>query len=135
MIERVPSAASAARSLVVARREQGPPAVCAAFHATHTALVALTAAYASKQKPSVLLRLSRRLVARRALSKADLQRGTTPPVRTMEANAPLPAPVPENCPGTASEAAGKAAACAGCPNQVRSLWQRHATSRGAEVVA
>ena len=48
---------------------------------------------------------------------------------TMEANAPLPAPVPENCPGTASEAAGKAAACAGCPNQVRSLQRRPAEWR------
>jgi len=28
-----------------------------------------------------------------------------------------PANAPEHCPGTASEAAGKAAACAGCPNQ------------------
>jgi len=29
----------------------------------------------------------------------------------------LPAPIPESCPGT--EAAGRAPACAGCPNQVR----------------
>ena len=28
-----------------------------------------------------------------------------------------PSNAPEHCPGTASEAAGKAAACAGCPNQ------------------
>jgi Mrp family chromosome partitioning ATPase len=29
----------------------------------------------------------------------------------------LPAPPPQHCPGTQSEAAGKADACAGCPNQ------------------
>ena len=28
-----------------------------------------------------------------------------------------PAEAPENCPGTASADAGKASACAGCPNQ------------------
>ena len=64
-------------------------------------------------------RAGRRQARRRR--KADLQRATTVPKRKMEANAPLPAPVPENCPGTASEAAGKAAACAGCPNQVCSF--------------
>ena len=29
----------------------------------------------------------------------------------------LVAPAPEHCPGTESEAAGKASACEGCPNQ------------------
>ncbi len=29
----------------------------------------------------------------------------------------LVAPVPEHCPGTQSEEAGKASACEGCPNQ------------------
>ena len=29
----------------------------------------------------------------------------------------LPAPPPSNCPGTGGEEAGKASACAGCPNQ------------------
>jgi Mrp family chromosome partitioning ATPase len=37
----------------------------------------------------------------------------------MEQAPPLPAPVPQNCPGTSSETAGQAAACAGCPNQAR----------------
>lgn len=29
----------------------------------------------------------------------------------------LAAPVPEHCPGTESDSAGKASACEGCPNQ------------------
>ncbi len=33
-------------------------------------------------------------------------------------SAPLVTPPPEHCPGTASADAGKASACAGCPNQV-----------------
>eukprot|EP00123_Amoebidium_parasiticum_P001276 comp12323_c0_seq1/m.7179 comp12323_c0_seq1/g.7179 ORF comp12323_c0_seq1/g.7179 comp12323_c0_seq1/m.7179 type:complete len:323 (-) comp12323_c0_seq1:55-1023(-) len=33
------------------------------------------------------------------------------------ANGDVPAEAPEHCPGTDSEQAGKAAACAGCPNQ------------------
>lgn len=30
---------------------------------------------------------------------------------------PLPAPVPEACPGTNSQSAGNSKACEGCPNQ------------------
>lgn len=34
----------------------------------------------------------------------------------------LPAPIPESCPGL-TEAAGKAPACEGCPNQASSSWR------------
>lgn len=37
----------------------------------------------------------------------------------MESQSTVPANANTDCPGTEAEEAGKAAACAGCPNQVR----------------
>ena len=57
-------------------------------------------------------RLRRRLLPHRRLPAAC----PSPPAWPHTRPSPTP-PTPADCPGTESEAAGKAAACAGCPNQ------------------